>query len=89
MRPRRAFRWVALLAGVVAAAPAIAAEPPPLLAIYGDVVHTMAGPPLEKGVVLIEAGKIKLVGSAVDIPVPPTDPFRPPGPVSRPPTDPG
>jgi imidazolonepropionase-like amidohydrolase len=71
MRPRRAFRWVALLAGVVAAAPAIAAEPPPLLAIYGDVVHTMAGPPLEKGVVLIEAGKIKLVGSAVDIPVPP------------------
>lgn len=71
MRPREAFRWVALVASVVAAAAAVAAEPPPLLAIYGDVVHTMAGPPLENGVVLIEAGKIKLVGSAVDMPVPP------------------
>jgi len=71
MRTRRAFRWFALLAGAVAAAPMTAAEPPPLLAIYGEVVHTMAGPPLEKGVVLIEAGKIKLVGSALDIPVPP------------------
>jgi imidazolonepropionase-like amidohydrolase len=71
MRPRGAFRWVALVAGVVAVATVTAAEPAPLLAIYGDVVHTMAGPPLEKGVVLIEAGKIKLVGSAVDIPVPP------------------
>jgi imidazolonepropionase-like amidohydrolase len=71
MRPRGAFCWVALVAGVVAVATVTAAEPAPLLAIYGDVVHTMAGPPLEKGVVLIEAGKITLVGSAVDIPVPP------------------
>lgn len=67
MWPRRPFLVFVLL---VAAAPVAAAEPP-LLAIYGDVVHTMAGPPLEQGVVLIEAGKITRVGSAVDIPVPP------------------
>ena len=48
-----------------------AAEPPPILAVYGDVVHTMAGPPIEKGVVVIERGKIAVVGSALDIPVPP------------------
>jgi len=42
-----------------------------VLAVYGDVVHTMAGPPIEKGVVVVEGGKIRLVGSAVDIPVPP------------------
>lgn len=42
-----------------------------LVAVYGDTVYTMTGPPIEKGVVLIEAGKIKLAGSALDIPVPP------------------
>lgn len=48
-----------------------AAEPAPLVAVYGDVVHTMAGPPIEKGVVVIDGGKISLVGSALDISVPP------------------
>jgi imidazolonepropionase-like amidohydrolase len=41
------------------------------VAVYGDVVHTMAGPPIEKGVVVIDGGKITLVGSALDIPVSP------------------
>ncbi|MCE9629780.1 MAG: amidohydrolase family protein [Planctomycetia bacterium] len=41
------------------------------LAILGDTVHTMVGPPIEKGVVLIENGKVILVGAAVDIPIPP------------------
>ena len=41
------------------------------LAIRGDLVYTMAGPPIEKGVVLIVDGKITLVGSALDIPIPP------------------
>jgi imidazolonepropionase-like amidohydrolase len=52
---------------------AIAAEAarPGLVAVYGDTVYTMTGPPIEKGVVLIEAGKITLAGSALDIPVPP------------------
>ena len=49
-----------------------AAEPADqLLAIFGDTVHTMAGPPIEKGVVLIADGKITFVGSALDIPIPP------------------
>jgi len=55
------------------AAPVVAAESPApgLVAVYGDVVHTMAGPPIEKGVVVIDGGKVTLVGSALDIPVPP------------------
>ncbi|MFM7207728.1 MAG: amidohydrolase family protein [Planctomycetaceae bacterium] len=42
-----------------------------VVAVYGDVVHTMTGPPIEKGVVVIDGGRITLVGSALDIPVPP------------------
>ncbi|MBM4010476.1 MAG: amidohydrolase family protein [Planctomycetes bacterium] len=42
-----------------------------MLVVRGDVVHTMTGPPIEKGVVVIEGGRITLVGSALDIPVPP------------------
>ncbi|MFM9009824.1 MAG: amidohydrolase family protein [Planctomycetota bacterium] len=42
-----------------------------MLVVRGDVVHTMTGPPIEKGVVVIERGRITLVGSALDIPVPP------------------
>jgi imidazolonepropionase-like amidohydrolase len=61
---------LALLAVAIPPA-AQAAEPPPPVAVYGDVVHTMNGPPIEKGVVVIDRGKIMLVGSALDIPVPP------------------
>lgn len=32
------------------------------LAIYGETIHTMAGPPIKNGVVLIKAGKITAVG---------------------------
>jgi imidazolonepropionase-like amidohydrolase len=42
------------------------------LAVRGDVVHTMAGPPLTDGVVMIENGKIRAVGPAATTPVPPT-----------------
>ena len=65
-------RLVSIAVFAVATARSLsAAEVPPPLAVYGDVVHTMSGPPLEKGVVVIENGRITLVGSAVDIPVPP------------------
>jgi len=64
-----AFVLTALAVAAQAHVPA--AEAPPLVAVYGDVVHTMAGPPIEKGVVVIDGGKITLVGSALDIPVPP------------------
>ena len=61
----------AIIGALLATAlPATAADPP-VLAVYGDIVHTMAGPPIKQGVVVIENGKVTLVGSALDIPVPP------------------
>lgn len=72
MPSRRPGFWFTLMAIAVAACVRVpAAEAPPVVAVYGDVVHTMAGPPIEKGVVVIDGGKIRLVGSALDIPVPP------------------
>jgi len=72
MQPYPRIVWFALIAIAVTANVRVpAAEAPPLVAVYGDVVHTMAGPPIEKGVVVIDGGKITLVGSALDIPVPP------------------
>ena len=62
---------MAALSGMRQQASAAEAARPGLVAVYGDTVYTMTGPPIEKGVVLIEAGKITLVGSALDIPVPP------------------
>jgi imidazolonepropionase-like amidohydrolase len=47
-----------------------AAEPAPPLAIRGDTVHTMAGPAIRDGVVLIENGKVKQVGPAAEVPIP-------------------
>jgi len=41
------------------------------LVVRGAVVHTMAGPPIVDGVVVIEAGKIRAVGPAAGTPVPP------------------
>jgi len=40
------------------------------LAIRGDIVHTMAGPAIENGVVLTENGKITAVGVAGNIDIP-------------------
>ncbi len=62
---------MAALSGMRQQASAAEAARPGLVAVYGDTVYTMTGPPIEKGVVLIEAGKITLAGSALDIPVPP------------------
>jgi len=62
---------MAALSGMRQQVSAAEAARPEVVAVYGDTVYTMTGPPIEKGVVLIEAGKIKLAGSALDIPVPP------------------
>jgi len=40
------------------------------LAVLGDVVHTQAGPPIENGIVLIEDGKITMVGSQATVTYP-------------------
>ncbi len=74
MRLRHAVVVAAIMAafsGMRQQASAAEAARPELVAVYGDTVYTMTGPPIEKGVVLIEAGKITRVGSALDIPVPP------------------
>jgi len=40
------------------------------LAVKGDVIYTMAGAPIQNGVVLISGGKIERVGSATEISIP-------------------
>jgi imidazolonepropionase-like amidohydrolase len=40
------------------------------IAIRGDTVHTMAGPSITDGVILIEAGRIRQVGPAADVRIP-------------------
>lgn len=57
--------WVALGVGTVAGA--VAGD----LAILGDVVHTVAGEPLERGVVLIRDAKIVAVGRREGVAIPP------------------
>ncbi|MAG55138.1 MAG: amidohydrolase [Planctomycetes bacterium] len=47
-----------------------AQEKTSLLAVRGQRVHTVAGPVIEDGVVLIENGKIKAVGRAGEVPIP-------------------
>ena len=59
------------LALATACSLAPAASPAPPLAIRGDVVHTMAGPVIRDGVVLLENGKVRQVGPAADVAIPP------------------
>jgi imidazolonepropionase-like amidohydrolase len=68
--PRHAalvLAWMLLVTGLTVAR---GDEPVPPLAIRGEVVHTMAGPPITDGVVLIDGGKIKAVGPAAEVAVP-------------------
>lgn len=57
-----------LLAGILGDA-TLAADTPPL-AIRGGTVYTQAGPAITDGVVLIENGRIKVVGPAADVTIP-------------------
>lgn len=64
MSARATFPCVALAA--LLAAPAAAQ-----LAVRGETVHTMAGPAITDGVVLVgKNGKIEKVGRAGDVPIP-------------------
>jgi imidazolonepropionase-like amidohydrolase len=47
-----------------------AAAATPQLAVHGETVYTMAGPPLRDAVVLIRDGKIERVGTAAEVAVP-------------------
>jgi imidazolonepropionase-like amidohydrolase len=58
---------------VVAAVVALTARATPaadVVVVRGDVVHTMAGPPITDGVVVIEDGTIRAVGPAATTPLP-------------------
>lgn len=61
-------RGIALLAcfAWLAAAPLASAQ----VAVKGKIVHTMAGAPLENGVVVIQDGKISAIGRADQIAIP-------------------
>lgn len=68
---RRPDSSAALL--VVAAVVALTAGAAPaadVVVVRGDVVHTMAGPPITDGVVVIEDGTIRAVGPAATTPLP-------------------
>ena len=61
----RYIRLPALLLTLVVAQRAVAQ-----VAVRGDVIHTMAGPPIRNGVVVIQDGKIIAVGAAETVTIP-------------------
>ncbi|MBL9075899.1 MAG: amidohydrolase family protein [Planctomycetes bacterium] len=50
--------------------PPAAAPPARAFAVVAETVHTMAGPPIADGVVLVRDGRIERIGKAVDVAVP-------------------
>lgn len=64
-------RFAAVACAIMLSWPAASAETGKgTIAIRGDTVHTMAGPAITDGVVLIEAGRILQVGPAADVRIP-------------------
>jgi imidazolonepropionase-like amidohydrolase len=59
-----------LVLAIVATGGRSAAQAPEPVAVLGDLVHTMAGPPLPAGLVLVEAGRIVAVGRQAEIQIP-------------------
>jgi imidazolonepropionase-like amidohydrolase len=55
-------------AALLAAGPALAADPPVAVAIKGARIVTVSGPTIEKGTIVLSAGKIAAVGADVAIP---------------------
>ncbi len=69
-RGRIASAVIMTLAGWCLIAPSAVAQ----VAVLGKKVHTMAGPPIEDGVILVRDGKIAMVGKADAVRIP--DGFR-------------
>ncbi|CAN5710450.1 amidohydrolase family protein [soil metagenome] len=62
-----AARLVAVLAALALGAGPLAAQN---VAVRGETVYTMAGPPIQDGVVLIRDGKVERVGPAAQVRIP-------------------
>ena len=56
--------------GLFLAIQAVAALAGAQIAVQGETVYTMAGPPIANGVVLVQDGKISAIGRAADTPIP-------------------
>src|SRR6185295_10513907 len=56
-----------LLFGPAPAPPRQDAPPKPALVLANAKIHTVAGPPIEGGSILIENGRIKAVGKSISI----------------------
>lgn len=65
IRERNQWHWLCVLS-LALFAPAALAQ----VAVQGDKVYTMAGPPIENGIVVIKDGKIAAVGPADSISIP-------------------
>jgi len=63
-----ALGMAVLLFGPAPAAPRQDAPPKPALVLANAKIHTVAGPPIEGGSILIENGRIKAVGKSISIP---------------------
>jgi imidazolonepropionase-like amidohydrolase len=61
-------RFASLLLASILAVPALAQPAPGVYAIQGARVYTLAGPPIERGTVIIRDGKISAVGAQLEIP---------------------
>jgi len=70
MRHAHSLHWAVFLSAAVTAVVARGAFAADALVVHGDVVHTMAGPPIGDGVVVVERGKITAVGPAATTPLP-------------------
>lgn len=68
MRAPVSTRSLGVIAAIAVSATPMLAQDGPVVAIRGGTVLTMAGPPIERGTVLIRGGKIAAVGSNVSVP---------------------
>jgi imidazolonepropionase-like amidohydrolase len=68
MRAPMSARSLGVIAALAVVATPTLAQDGPVVAIRGGTVLTMAGPPIERGTVLIRGGKIAAVGSNVSVP---------------------
>lgn len=69
--PRFVARYSSTFAALIGATLFVANASAQNVAIRGTTLHTMAGPPIANGVVLIRDGKIVAVGKAADVTIPP------------------